>query len=365
MGLLDKRVLLVSTWFPSERDITEGSFVLADAKNLQKHGVNLLVVHLNKHGLNQTETYEGIKVVRIPLATSKPHSIVKAAVRVLPYIKRSDLLHTHAISSLLPLVLLPFNKPWVHTEHWSGLTTSAHRLPAWKRFILPQVLKVEKRPDVSVAVVEFLARPLRKIRGGKDTRVIPVVVPSPDQIVPRPNGKLTELVSIGGLVPGKDPIMAVETLALLVEQGENFHLTWVGDGPLREEVETKISATGAPVTLAGRVKPQEVPGYIENADMFFGPTRGDNFFTSAAESIVRGRPVVAGANGGHSEYLDPKVSELVSEGSPENFASAIKNVHEKTKKMTEAEIAATVGNRFSADTVATQYMDLYRSLLTH
>lgn len=107
----------------------------------------------------------------------------------------------------------------------------------------------------------------------------------------------------------------------------------------------------------------EVYDAIAAGDMFFAPTRGENFFVAAAEAIVNGRPIVAGSNGGHVEYIDPAIGEIVDDQSPEAYADAIIALDERTKDLTAKEIAATVGDQFEPATVAQSYLELYRSLL--
>ncbi|WCI08604.1 glycosyltransferase [Arthrobacter sp. OVS8] len=94
--------------------------------------------------------------------------------------------------------------------------------------------------------------------------------------------------------PGKRPLLAIRTIAALKEAGHDVHLNWVGNGPLRGEAEDLISELqlGENVTLVGMVPPAEVFAYFEQAHLFFLPTAHENFFTSAAEALSAGRPVV-------------------------------------------------------------------------
>src|SRR5699024_2699028 len=128
----------------------------------------------------------------------------------------------------------------------------------------------------------------------------------------RSDGAL-RMVSTGGLIPRKDPLIAVEVLAQLVERGVDAHLEWLGEGPLRQDT----SALAAQLQVSDRLS---LPGSVDGAgvgealgraDLFFGPTRADNFFVSAAEAIVAGRPVVLGATGGQGEQVQPQVGALV------------------------------------------------------
>ena len=79
--------------------------------------------------------------------------------------------------------------------------------------------------------------------------------------------------------------------------------------------------------------------------------------------MVSGRPICASDQGGHTEYADPRFSEIVFDQTPEAYAEAIIRLRDKTRSTTAAEIAASVEQWFTAETVAAQYGAIYRDLL--
>src|SRR5699024_11803290 len=66
------------------------------------------------------------------------------------------------------------------------------------------------------------------------------------------------MVSTGGLIPRKDPLIAVEVLAQLVERGVDAHLEWLGEGPLRQDT----SALAAQLQVSDRLS---LPGSVDGA----------------------------------------------------------------------------------------------------
>src|SRR5699024_10958252 len=162
-------------------------------------------------------------------------------------------------------------------------------LPLPARTGLPALSRLLTLPDRVTAVCEFLAHPIRQVRGSAPTDIIPCIV-EPGAVTPRrdrSDGAL-RMVSTGGLIPRKDPLIAVEVLAQLVERGVDAHLEWLGEGPLRQDT----SALAAQLQVSDRLS---LPGSVDGAgvrealgraDLFFGPTRADNFFVSAAEATV-------------------------------------------------------------------------------
>src|SRR5699024_6681236 len=85
--------------------------------------------------------------------------------------------------SLLPLALRRPPAPWIHTEHWSALTTPA-TLPLPARTGLPALSRLLTLPDRVTAVCEFLAHPIRQVRGSAPTDIIPCIV-EPGAVTPR------------------------------------------------------------------------------------------------------------------------------------------------------------------------------------
>ncbi|MCT1431766.1 glycosyltransferase family 4 protein, partial [Brachybacterium muris] len=310
------RITSVTTWFPTATASSRGSFVVRDLQAIQEHH-DVRVVHLvppqDDDGSRRT-VIAGIDTLRIPMNPRDPRSVLRASRHLRAALHDAELVHSMAFSALLPFLTgIDPDVPWVHTEHWSAITTPA-TLPAPARPALPLLLTLLRRPTLVTAVCEYLATPIRAVRGQRPVEVVPCIV-DPHPLTPRrsrQDGTL-RMVSTGGLIPRKDPLIAVDTVAELVSRGVDAHLSWVGEGPMRDEVMSRIHDHGlrSRVSLLGSRSAEGVREGLGAADLFFGPTRADNFFVSAAEAIVAGRPVVLGATGGQGEYVDPSVGALV------------------------------------------------------
>lgn len=354
----------MSTWFPTSAAPSSGAFVVKDALAVASLGHDVRVVHLvppHQDDGTRTVVHEGLRVRRVPMSTTSPRDIVRAARALVPLLADADLVHSMAISSLLPLALRRPSAPWVHTEHWSGLT-SPQNLPASWRLALPAVSRVFTRPDVVTAVCDFLAEPIRAVRGPRPTRVVPCIVETPLPVPPRPlRDGVLRLVGVGGLIARKDPVLAVETVAELGRRGTTAELALVGEGELRDAVVQRASELGVAdrLRLTGSLPRPAVLAELAAADLFLGPTRGDNFFVSAAEALVSGRPVVVGATGGQGEYIDPRVGALVTEQTATAYADAVLDVDARTSALSAEEISATIGDRFSVPAVAAGYEHAY------
>ncbi|MBO3664985.1 glycosyltransferase family 4 protein [Microbacterium stercoris] len=356
------RILLLTTWYPTVAAPSSGIFVLKDAELLaREHDVQ--VVHLASPRLLSAEDEavdrdRAVPVTRIPMSTTNPLQILAAARRIRPFLTDVDVLHTEAISTLLPLLAVGVRVPWVHVEHWSALSNPDTIGRA--RLALPVLRRLLRRPDVVTAVCDYLADPIRAHRPGP-TRVVPCIVPQPETVAPHPGGAGPRLVAVGGLVERKDPITAVEALRLLHDAGLPASLHFVGDGPLRDAVRARADALGLGenVVLGGVRDQTGVEAELAAADLFLLPTKGENFCVSAAEAIVHGRPAVVGANGGQREYVTDLNGRLVHEQTPEAYASAALELLRRDPRPSADAVAATIGDRFSPARVAEGYAAAY------
>lgn len=362
------KVTAVTTWFPTQVAPSRGSFVVRDVLAISRRD-EVRLIHLvppdDDDGTRHLR-HEGIDVLRMPMDPRRPDHLLRASAQLRKALRGSDVVHSMAFSSLLPLAVRRPQMPWIHTEHWSAITTP-DTLPKAVRLGLPALMQLLALPGRATAVCEFLARPIREVREHRPTDVVPCIV-EPGPVATRrdrADGAL-RLVATGGLIPRKDPLIAVETLALLVEAGIDAHLEWLGDGSLRQETLHRAGTLGVDdrLLLRGTVDAAGVSDALARSDLFFGPTRADNFFVSAAEAIVAGRPVVLGANGGQGEYVKPAIGSLVHRQSAECYAEAILDVDARTRDLDAEEIAATIGDSFSSENVGDAYHEQYRLVTT-
>ncbi len=365
----------MSTWFPTPRAPGAGIFVRKDLAALAAHPEveSIELVHLVAPRLIDPSTearvvvVDGVRVRRVPMNPLNPLDWIRAGRQLRALTAGADVVHSMAVSALPPLALRRPRAPWIHTEHWSGLTNPG-TVPLPLRPAIALVRLLLRAPDTVTAVCEFLAAPIRRARYPRRTAVVGCVVPPREHVTPRPMRPRVplRLVAVGGLIDRKDPLLAVRTLAELRDRGVTAHLTWVGDGPLRRQVirlARRLRLADA-VTLTGALDPEGVAAELDAADMFLLPTRGDNFCVSAAEALVAGRPVVVGASGGQGEYIDPRVGRLVAEQTPAAYADAVADLDRRAQLLVAEEIAATIGDRFSPQTVADAYVAEYTQLLS-
>lgn len=350
---------MVTPWFPNPAATESGIFVLRDALALSRqHDVR--VIHLDSAAgaasRAGTDELEGIAVIRVPFNRRNPLHWRQVLKLVRRASAAADVVHTHALTGIIQFA---FRRPgrrtrWVHTEHWSGLT-SPETLTPIGRFARRAIMPILARPDTVVVACERLSRTIRTVRSGPIVNIPCIVVP-PQAVVPAPGDpELVRLLGVGGLIPRKGAICALETVAELEKRGVIAHLTWVGDGPQRQELVERARelALEDRVTLTGVLPEELVRVEFDRSDLFLLPTLGDNFCIVMAEALSHGRPVVSGADTGAVDYSEPAVSRFVEDDkNPAAYADAVQEVLTSSRDLGSNGIAATVHGRFTPERVA-------------
>ena len=361
------RVTIVSTWFPTEVSAGLGIFVARHAASMAAAGHDIRVVHLVAahvdDGTRRTRVM-GVPVVRLPMTPSRPHEVLAARRALGTLTAGSDIVHTHAISTLMPYALRRPREPWLHTEHWSGLANGGAALGTIARAGAQVVLRLERRPDV----VTTVSADLRAYRPHGEILTVPNEVTRPSRPAERRAVQLgrdvLQIVGVGGLIERKRPDLAVRTVAALTELGVPARLTWVGDGPLAEHCTALAQSLNVDLELTGQLPDDLVGEVLSVNDLFLVPTMAETFFLGAAEALAAGRPVVTSDRGAHTSFLDPSVTEIVSQDDPLTWARAVIDVMHRCEGLTAQDIQDTLPRAFSPEEVAGAYGRAYEAAIS-
>jgi glycosyltransferase involved in cell wall biosynthesis len=354
------RVLVVTTWYPSRLNPVRGVFVQRQVEAVaRRHDVT--VVHLSRVDEGRPAPSAGgrpdVVVHHVPWTMTDPRSLLRSvgALRRIAVSQRPDVLHSMVFSALPHgrAAARSARAPWVHSEHWSGISDPASVHPAW-RVIAPGAKVLYRRPDVVTAVSGYLQRAITRHARRDRVVVVPNVVEGPQRLVPAPTGEPLRLLAVGNLVPSKSPVLAVQTLAELRRRGVDARLHWVGTGRLEVHVREAADRLGVAdhLQLPGRVPPDQVGAEYDACQVFLLPTLHETFCVVAAEAVLHGRPVVVGATGGQRDFVTPDVGALVADQSAAAYADAVLSVRERFAEADPSRVAAPLAERFSPDAVA-------------
>jgi glycosyltransferase involved in cell wall biosynthesis len=212
---------------------------------------------------------------------------------------RPDVVYAHFLVPSGLIAALAGRAPLVVTAHGRDV-----RNVGWLPGIGAATRFVVRRAATVIAVSEYLRRELEaKVpeARGKTEVVDSGVDLERFKVEPAPDGA-PRYLCIGSLIARKNVLRLADAFARL---GEG-RLTFVGDGPLRPELEGRPS-----VELLGALPYDEVPARIASAHVVCQPSLIEPFGQATLEAMACGRSVVATRIGGPPEFVPPEAGVLV------------------------------------------------------
>lgn len=218
--------------------------------------------------------------------------------------------------------------PWSFTVHGPEEFDKASRVA------LPEKIR---RAAFVVAVSAFGKSQLYRLSKFEDWGKIHVVRCSVDEqfleqqleVMPREDPSVPRLVCIGRLCEQKGQLLLVEAAAELARTGQRFQIVLVGDGEMRQEVESRIRAHRLEdrVSITGWLDGRAVRREILHARAVVLPSFAEGLPVAIMEAFALGRPVVSTFIAGIPELVENGVSGwLVPAGSVESLTVALRDV---------------------------------------
>ena len=143
---------------------------------------------------------------------------------------------------------------------------------------------------------------------------------------PSPVPDVARLVCIGRLSPEKGQLVLVDALALLRDREIGAEIVFVGDGPMREDIDRRARGSSVEdrIRCVGWQSSAEVRGWIEQSRAVVLPSFSEGIPVVLMEAMAMGRPVIATEVGGIPELVrSGENGWLVPAGSVEDLAMAL------------------------------------------
>jgi len=256
-----------------------------------------------------------------------------------------------------------YRGPAVVTVHDLSFESDPSLMGPRDRFMFRTfVPRSARRADRVLAVSERTKRDLVEHYGIAEKKI--VVTPNGVDPIFRPNGSTPDVspyaLFVGGIQPRKDPLTAIEALALV---DGDLRLVLVGDEKHGgEEVRDAVRR----LRLEDRV---ELVGYVEHeglASLYRGaaclvfPSRYEGFGLPVLEAMASGTPVVATTVGAVPEVAGD-AAILVEPGNPDALAEGIRQALADRERFVAAGLERA--KRFSWAETARRTLAVYRELL--
>jgi glycosyltransferase involved in cell wall biosynthesis len=288
------KILLVSQMYPGPADPDLGVFVRGMEEALAARG------HVLEHAVLDHRGGGKRKYLTLSAAT------LRTARRFRP-----DVVYAHFLVPTGLIAAVAGGAPLVVTAHGRDV-----RNIGWLPGIAAATRFVVRRAATVIAVSDYLRRELEtKIpeARGKTEVVDSGVDLQRFTVAPAPTGG-PHYVCVGSLIARKN----VNRLADAFARFGKGTLTFVGDGPLRTELESR-----AGVTVAGRIPYDRVPAQLAAAHVVCQPSLIEPFGQATLEAMACGRSVVATRIGGPPEFVPPDAGVLVDPADDDALAAAL------------------------------------------
>jgi glycosyltransferase involved in cell wall biosynthesis len=274
------KILLVSQMYPGPDDPDLGTFVEQQVRALRERGNTVELAVLDRRDGGKARFLE---LRRRVLASSPPdvvwaHFLVPAGF--------------FAASVEAPLVVVAHGRDVRNVGELPGVAALTRR--------------VVRRATTVIAVSEYLRRELElrvpDARGKTTVLDSGVELERFADAAPAAELERPAFVHVGSLTERKNVLRLADAFALFGRGS----LTFVGDGPLRPQLE------GLPgVRVVGRVAHADVPGWLAAADVVCGPALVEPFGQALLEGLASGKNLVATRVGGPPEFVPPEAGVLV------------------------------------------------------
>lgn len=266
--------------------------------------------------------FDGIRCYRFPLLQSQG----KRAVITLPFylprlvklVRMHDIVHGHYTafcSATMGILAKSLRRPFLVTLHGYGtLDSSVARsiwLRTWRRISFSLADKAIATSSEMQIVAQRFIEPERVviIPNGVDTQEFkPSSVSQDDSVI--------RIVTVRRLVPKNGVQYLLEAAPLILQQSPKPIEFWiVGDGPLRQYLESRAQALGisSRTRFLGTLPNEQIKSVLAQASIVIFPSSAESTSIAALEAMAMGKAIVASKVGGYPELLGENERGLLVE----------------------------------------------------
>lgn len=364
------KIAMISDWyFPKVGGIEYSMHTLA--KTLSMHGYEVSVITRSYPGVPEYSRRDGVSVIRVkgrPLPGQSRFLMPGAYKELFNLLKNGnyDIVNCHGLDSPIGMIALIISRklgiPVVVTNHsLVGDTPYSSLLYLAGKLLL-------KNTDAVIAVSSAVEKdsklmtkkPIYRIFNGVDSedKIIKVSFPV--------NTKEKLVIATVARMTKKKGVQNIVDLApSLLEKHKNLLFVMIGDGPLREKLESMVEESGLSGNFyfTGEVPREKVLGYLEQADIFALPSSNEAFGISILEAMSKEVPVVAMNNSGVSDIINNGVNGYLADSLTE-FSEYLENLIEKPALRTSFAREALRGlSNYDWNRICEQTSKVYTSVI--
>lgn len=375
MSISRKKILFLSSWYPSDAHPTLGNFVQRHAEAIATlHEVHVLYItalkgETNPHRVVQfTENGVSHTIVYFPKKGLKAFRRWKAFNYALRLLKEQghhhfDVVHQNVLWSEGWQAVV-FKKrtrtPFIVTEHWTGY--QANRPQPLPKKVLMLSRWVARHASILCPVTDHLKNDLisHGIKGHFD--VVPNVVDTHLFSLQEKNTSSTRFLHVSSLVDDHKNITGIlRVWKKFSDAHSDVHLEIGGDGPF-EFFAQKASEMGIKpesIHFFGTLPWEGIADKMKNAHALILFSNYENLPCVIVESMASGMAVISTKVGGISEHITPSNGILVEKGNENELFQALESFVSKQAHFESELIRSYAENHFSKKAIAQAFDRIY------
>ncbi|MCR5837106.1 MAG: glycosyltransferase [Lachnospiraceae bacterium] len=227
------------------------------------------------------------------------------------------------------------------TKVMAASTNKKAKKIAWVHCDMQKIGVVDKRTgeyyscyDKVVCVSQDVKKSFDQVFGEEVSSVVINNVIDEDEILEKSNvkfdgivlGSKKQMVAVGRLSEVKNYGHLIDVCTILKEEGYDFHLTILGDGPERDNLQKQITDNNMDryISLEGYVS-NPYP-WIKNADYVICSSKYEGISTVVQEALILEKIVITTPCGGMQELLGDSEYGLIAEDTDDGLYLAIKKI---------------------------------------
>lgn len=166
---------------------------------------------------------------------------------------------------------------------------------------------------------------------------------------------------VGRLVKEKDVEIILKANIILRQKDVEYQLVFVGDGPMRRQIEKEAPDA----VLAGHLDGDDLSRAYASSDIFVFPSTTESFGNVVLEAAASGLPVIGSSEGGVGELIqNGETGYLTAPGNEREFAAKMEELI-KNDALRNSMSAAAIefASKRSWDHINSRLFETYRALI--
>ncbi len=276
------------------------------------------------------------------------------------------LIHSHFmnVSTSIAMYAAHHSKiPFSVTVHSAGTYRTPHILGMHQKLRQAQFLIMISHYNINYCdAIEPCRQKSHVIRCGMDLNMF--------HFKPRPSVRpIPKILGVGRFVQKKGFIYLIEAAAILRDQGKEFQLTIVGDGPLAPQLKKRVTDLGLEqmIEFTGQRDSEYVRDTMQQSDIVVVPSvtsdsgEKEGLPVVIMEAMATGIPVIATDHSAIGEVVQAGITgHLIREKDTKGIADAVEQICLNDNSEMIAAAHQLIKTHFEIGVVASQRLELFK-----